>query len=199
MAVAQALSPWPAATATVARAAAVARLRAAVEGRAAESDEDASALGELAAARVERDAPGAPQSIRDEAGDPVCRIHGRGGLRQHSQRVHRPARYRIRVEPCERVAKLRGGGAALPVEDPTGRGDRVKLWPWSKREPEVRQSIPFTDAVVAALTAQAAGTATRGPFGYRCSRSRVCALHAGILGGEALRPRCRRSRRGVWR
>ena len=61
------LSPWPAPTATVARAAAVARLRAAVEGRAAESDEDAAALGELASARVEREAPGAPQSIRDEA------------------------------------------------------------------------------------------------------------------------------------
>ena len=32
-------------------------------------------------------------------------------------------------------------------------------WPFSKREPEKRQSIPFTDAVVAALTAQAGGTA----------------------------------------
>ena len=60
-----ALSPWPATE--TARAAAVARLQGAVAGRAAESDEDASALGELAAARVEREAPGAPQSIRDEA------------------------------------------------------------------------------------------------------------------------------------
>ena len=73
MAVAQALSPWPAATATVARAAAIVRLRAAVEGRAAESDEDASALGELAAARVEREAPGAPQAVKDEA---VIRMAG---------------------------------------------------------------------------------------------------------------------------
>ena len=73
MAVAQALSPWPAATATVARAAAIVRLRAAVEGRAAESDEDASALGELAAARVEREAPGAPQAVKDEA---VMRMAG---------------------------------------------------------------------------------------------------------------------------
>ena len=31
-------------------------------------------------------------------------------------------------------------------------------WPW-QREPEKRQSIPFTDAVVAALTAQASGAA----------------------------------------
>ena len=62
---AAALSPWPATE--TARAAAVARLQAAVAGRAAESDEDASALGELASARVELEAPRAPQSIRDEA------------------------------------------------------------------------------------------------------------------------------------
>ena len=31
-------------------------------------------------------------------------------------------------------------------------------WPW-QREPEKRQSVPFTDAVVAALTAQASGQA----------------------------------------
>ena len=57
-----ALSPWPAAPAT-----AIARLKTAVGGRAAESDEAAGALGELAAARVELDAPAAPQAIRDEA------------------------------------------------------------------------------------------------------------------------------------
>lgn len=62
---AAALSPWPATE--TARAAAVARLQGAVAGRTVESDEDASALGELASARVEREAPGAPQSIRDEA------------------------------------------------------------------------------------------------------------------------------------
>ena len=37
----------------------------------------------------------------------------------------------------------------------------MKLWPWSKREPERRESIPFTDAVVAALAAQAGGTSIR--------------------------------------
>ena len=57
-----ALSPWPTVPAS-----AIERLRAAVAGRAAESDEAASALGELAAARVEREAPGAPQAVRDEA------------------------------------------------------------------------------------------------------------------------------------
>ena len=57
-----ALSPWPAAPAT-----AIARLKTAVGGRAAESDEAAAALGELAAARVELEAAAAPQAIRDEA------------------------------------------------------------------------------------------------------------------------------------
>lgn len=59
------LSPWPAGE--TARAAAVARLKVAVAGRTMDSDEAASALGELASARVEREAPGAPQAVRDEA------------------------------------------------------------------------------------------------------------------------------------
>ena len=70
---AQALSPWPASSATVARAAAITRLKAQIQGRAAESDDAACALGELAAARVEREAPGAPQPVRDEA---VIRLAG---------------------------------------------------------------------------------------------------------------------------
>ena len=71
----------------MALAAAVARLQAAVAGRAAESDEDAASLGELAAARVEREAPGAPQAVKDEA---VIRYAGYmagadyGGLRKES-------------------------------------------------------------------------------------------------------------------
>ena len=36
-------------------------------------------------------------------------------------------------------------------------------FPWSKREPERREALPFTDAVVAALTAQAAGTVAGDP------------------------------------
>ena len=62
---AQALSPWP--TTPAALALAIARLQAAVAGRAAESDEAARALGTMASARVEREAPGAPQAVRDEA------------------------------------------------------------------------------------------------------------------------------------
>ena len=63
----QALSPWPSATAAVAQAAAVARLKAAVRGAADESDERACSLGMTAAAYIERAAPGAPQAIKDEA------------------------------------------------------------------------------------------------------------------------------------
>ena len=70
---AQALSPWPATTTPTQRAAAIARLKAAVAGRAATSDEAACALGELAAARVEKEAPGAPQAVKDEA---VIRLSG---------------------------------------------------------------------------------------------------------------------------
>ena len=69
----QALSPWPAATAVVSRTAAVSRLKAAIAGRAAKSDAVTCTLGELAAARVERDAPGAPQAVKDEA---VIRLAG---------------------------------------------------------------------------------------------------------------------------
>lgn len=63
----QALSPWPPTTMPSQRTAAIARLKATVAGRAAESDEAACALGEAAAARVEAYAPDAPQALRDEA------------------------------------------------------------------------------------------------------------------------------------
>ena len=64
---AAALSPWPATTAPVSRAAAIARLKAAIAGRAAQSDSEADALGAMASARVEKVAPGAPQAVKDEA------------------------------------------------------------------------------------------------------------------------------------
>ena len=64
---AEPLSPWPPTTAPTRRTAAIARVKAAVQGRAAESDEIACALGEFAASRVEREAPGAPQAAKDEA------------------------------------------------------------------------------------------------------------------------------------
>ena len=62
-----ALSPWPAAP-----AAAIERLKTAVAGRAAESDEAAGALGELAAALVEKYAAAAPQSVKDESCIRLC-------------------------------------------------------------------------------------------------------------------------------
>ena len=46
-------------------------------------------------------------------------------------------------------------------------------WPWAKPAPERRAAIPFTDAVVAALQAQAAGTATGDP-------SALAALEAAV-------------------
>ena len=62
-----------------------------------------------------------------------------------------------------RVPQFGRGDAAHAVAAAAGRGDRLMRWPWTKREPERRQAIPFTDAVVRALEAQAAGTATGDP------------------------------------
>ena len=59
------LSPWP--ETPMAKASAVARLREAIAGRAEYSDEAADSLGAAASARVQEDAPGAPQALRDEA------------------------------------------------------------------------------------------------------------------------------------
>ena len=64
---AQPLSPWPGTTLPMQRERAIARLREAIQGRAADSDDAACALGALAAARVELEAPDAPQAVRDEA------------------------------------------------------------------------------------------------------------------------------------
>ena len=60
-----ALSPWPTTPAAV--TAAVARLKAAVQGAALDSDERAAELGAVAASMIEQYAPGAPQALRDEA------------------------------------------------------------------------------------------------------------------------------------
>ena len=66
MAVALALSPWPTAG-TAGATAALAYIKAQCGGRVAASDDAACQLGMLAAALVEREAPGAPQAIRNEA------------------------------------------------------------------------------------------------------------------------------------
>lgn len=62
-----ALSPWPAADAGEPRTLAIRRLQAVCRGRAAEDEDEADALGAMAAARVEREAPGAPQAVKNEA------------------------------------------------------------------------------------------------------------------------------------
>ena len=75
-----ALSPWPAATATAARAVATARLRAVITSaplirpdgtpdalRETELTVQLNEVGSAAAAMVEREAAGAPQEIKDEA------------------------------------------------------------------------------------------------------------------------------------
>lgn len=59
------LSPWP--TTPAALAAAIAYLRANCAGRTSNDDATAGQLGEAAAALIEREAPGAPQAVKNEA------------------------------------------------------------------------------------------------------------------------------------
>ena len=63
----------------------------------------------------------------------------------------------------------------------------MKLWPWSKPEPEIRQSLPFTDAVVAALTAQAGGTAI-GDAGAIAALEAAVTLYARAFAAVKLTP-----------
>ena len=65
-----ALSPWP--TEVAAKSGAIARLREATGGR-SKSDDATDALGMAASEMVEREAPGAPQPVKDEA---VIRLAG---------------------------------------------------------------------------------------------------------------------------
>ena len=71
MAVGLCLSPWPN-QGTAGETAALAYLRRACAGFTKESDEAARALGQLAAARVEREAPGAPQAVKNQAAVRYC-------------------------------------------------------------------------------------------------------------------------------
>ena len=66
------LTPWPAATAIVARAAAIARLSGEIQGRTLNLDlsvntETTNHLGLAASAMVENYASGAPQALKNEA------------------------------------------------------------------------------------------------------------------------------------
>ena len=63
----------------------------------------------------------------------------------------------------------------------------VIVWPFRKREPEKRESIPFTDAVVAALTAQAAGTAAGDPSAIAALEA-ACALYTRAFAAARVEP-----------
>ena len=65
-------------------------------------------------------------------------------------------------------------------------------WPWSKPEPERREALPFTDAVVAALTAQAAGTATGDPSAIAALEA-AAGLYAAAFAGATVTPDSARS------
>ena len=72
----QPLSPWLEADPEL--AAAIARFKIDVAGRASYGDDFACHLGRAAAAMVEREAPGAPQAVKDEAvkDEAVIRLAG---------------------------------------------------------------------------------------------------------------------------
>ena len=61
------LSPFPNATMTAQRPAAIACIKSSISGGASLTDDRAAALGEAASALVERFAPDAPQGVRNEA------------------------------------------------------------------------------------------------------------------------------------
>ena len=86
MAVTLCLSPWPNAG-TAGETAALDYLKRACAGFTKESDEAARALGQMASARVERDAPGAPQSVKNQAVVRYCGYMAQadfGTIRQES-------------------------------------------------------------------------------------------------------------------
>ena len=59
-------------------------------------------------------------------------------------------------------------------------------WPW-QREPEKREAVPFTDAVVAALTAQAGGTGTGDPSAIAALEA-AAGLYAAAFAGATVTP-----------
>ena len=61
------------------------------------------------------------------------------------------------------------------------------MWPFRKREPEKRESQPFTDSVVSALFAQASGTTTGDPSAIAALES-ACALYTAAFRAARLSP-----------
>ena len=60
-------------------------------------------------------------------------------------------------------------------------------WRWSKREPERRAAVPFTDAIIASLAAQAAGSTTGDPFAIAALEA-AAGLYAAAFAGARLTP-----------
>ena len=60
-------------------------------------------------------------------------------------------------------------------------------FPWTKPEPERRQAVPFTDAVVRALEAQAAGTAAGDPSAIAALEA-AAGLYAAAFAGATVTP-----------
>ena len=86
MAVTLCLSPWPT-KGTQAETAALAYLTRACAGFTKDGDDAARALGQMAAERVEREAPGAPQSVKNQAVVRYCGYMAQadfGTIRQES-------------------------------------------------------------------------------------------------------------------
>ena len=106
-----ALSPWP--TSTAALATATATLKAAIRGP---DDATTQRVGAVAAAMVEREAPDAPQAIKDEA---VIRFAGYlraadwGDVSKMSVGAAKPGHG---DKPCTDVSQLRCQGAAGGLE-----------------------------------------------------------------------------------
>ena len=157
------LSPFPAATMTTQRPAAIACIKSSISGGAGLSDDRAAALGEAASALVERFAPDAPDAIKNEA---VIRAAGWIHAREP-----RPIQsigldtikldFRERFFRTARSHQFRGASDAAPMASAPRPADRghVMRWPWAKREPEQRSTA---QGYTASLTAAFATGATEG-------------------------------------
>ena len=127
-----ALSPWP--TTPAALAIATAELAAALELDATDDEALVRRLGAAAAALVEQYAPAAPEPIRCEA---ALRCAGwlldapSAGIKRESAGPLDSS-----FSPTMTGALRHSGAMGIThlLEGAPGRGDRVKLWPWAKRE-----------------------------------------------------------------
>ena len=102
----------------------------------------------------------------------------------------------VRDKPRASAFRNCGAKAMLldPLEGAPGRGDRVMRWRfWTKRESERRESLPFTDAVVAALAAQAAGQSVGDPGAIAALEAATALYARAFSAARSSLPRCRRS------